>query len=88
MRYVDVRYVKSLLTNIQKQQNKMKISLVFKKFTNCMGEKLKHFLDEESEIFRVLFYVNTNIYGDFQICISVPLTDIKNFVALSQINTV
>ena len=32
-----IRYVKSLLTNIQKQKNKIKISLLFKKFTNFRG---------------------------------------------------
>ena len=32
------------------------------------------------------FYMNTNIYGDFQICISVPLTNSKsNLVQPEQI---
>ena len=34
LRYTRVRYVKSLFTNIQKQQNILKISLLFRKFTN------------------------------------------------------
>ena len=34
LRYVHVRYVKRLFTNIQKQQNMLKISLHFKKFAN------------------------------------------------------
>ena len=34
LRYVHVRYVKSLFTNIQIQKNMLKISLLFKKFTN------------------------------------------------------
>ena len=31
-------YVKILFTNIQKQQNVLKINLLFKKFTNFMGK--------------------------------------------------
>ena len=38
LRYALVRYVKCLFTNIQKQQNMLKISLLFKKFTNVMGK--------------------------------------------------
>ena len=34
LRYANVRYVKCLFTNIQKQWNMSKISLLFKKFTN------------------------------------------------------
>ena len=34
LRNAHVRYLKSLFTNIQKQQNMLKISLLFKKFTN------------------------------------------------------
>ena len=34
LRYANVRYVKNLFTNIQKQKNILKISLLFKKFTN------------------------------------------------------
>ena len=32
--YAHVRYVKCLFTKIHKQQNMLKISLLFKKFTN------------------------------------------------------
>ena len=38
LKYVHVRYVKSLFTNIQKQEDKIKISLFFKKFTNFTGK--------------------------------------------------
>ena len=39
LRYVHVRYVKRLFTNIQKQlENKFKIRLLFKKFTNFTGK--------------------------------------------------
>ena len=34
LRYVRVRYVKSLFTNIQKQQKMLKISLIFKNLQN------------------------------------------------------
>ena len=44
-------YVKSLFTNIQKQQNKIKISLLFKKFTNFTDKQLENF---QSKTFRVL----------------------------------
>ena len=37
LRYAHVRYVKSLFTNIQKQ-NMLKINLLFMKFTNFLGK--------------------------------------------------
>ena len=37
-------------------------------------------MDQECEIFRVLFYLYMNIYGDFQICISVPLIFDNNYI--------
>ena len=36
--YRPVKFAKCLFTNIQKQQNKLKISLLFKKNTNFTGE--------------------------------------------------
>ena len=38
LRYAHVKYVESLFTNIQKQQNVLKISLLFKKCTNFTGK--------------------------------------------------
>ena len=38
LRYAKVRYVKSLFTNIQKEYNMLKISLLFKKLTNFTGK--------------------------------------------------
>ena len=38
LRYVHLRYMKCLFTNIQKQQNTLKSSLFLKKFTNVTGE--------------------------------------------------
>ena len=42
LRYAHVRCVKGLFINIQKQQNTLKISLLFKKFTNFIGKKLEN----------------------------------------------
>ena len=52
----------------------LKISLLFKKFTNFTGKYLQNCFDLECEISRYCFCMNTNIQGDFQICISVLLT--------------
>ena len=41
----------------------------------------------EEKLFRVLFYMNTNMYGDFQICISVPLT-LTNFITVQKSKTI
>ena len=45
LRYVYVRYVNSLFTDIQKYKNMFKISLLFKKFINFTGKQLKNSLD-------------------------------------------
>ena len=45
MKYAHVRYEKSLFTNIQKQQNMLKTSLLFKKFTNYTGKLIKNSQD-------------------------------------------
>ena len=47
------------------QKNMLKISLLFKKFTNLRIKNAKF-----SEY---CFYMNTNRFGFFQICISIPL---------------
>ena len=41
-RYAYLRYVKTLFTKIQKQWNKTKISLLFKKFTNFTDNLLEN----------------------------------------------
>ena len=38
MKYAHVWYVKSLFTKIQEQKNMLKISLLFKEFTNITGK--------------------------------------------------
>ena len=37
-----LKYVKSLFTNIQKQQNMLKISLLFKTYTKFTGKYLEN----------------------------------------------
>ena len=44
LRYVHVRYVKWSFTNIQKQHSMLKISLLFKKFTNFTRKTTQEFL--------------------------------------------
>ena len=67
-----MRYVKVLFTNIQKQYNMLKISLLFKKMTNFAG-KTWEFLELRSRNFQGIVFLWTPMYRDFQICISVPL---------------
>ena len=55
LRYAHVRYVKSLFTNIQKQQNMLKIGVLFKKNTNFTGEYSKILRIQNAKYFRVLF---------------------------------
>ena len=66
--------MKSLFTNIQKQQNMLKSSLPFKKNTTLRVTKSKISGTKNAQFSELYFYLNTNIYADFQICISVPLT--------------
>ena len=68
------RYVKSLLTNIQKQENMLKISLPFKNLQTSRTNNSRIFRINNAKFEGYCFNMNTNIYGDFQICISVPLT--------------
>ena len=54
----------------------LKISLRFKKFTNFFYKRVNNsrilsIKNAKSSVY--CFYINTNIYGDVQICISVPL---------------
>ena len=43
LRYMHPKYMKCLFTNIQKQQNMLKTSLLFKKNANFTGKYLKNF---------------------------------------------
>ena len=70
-----MRYVKSLFTNIQKQWNMLKISLFFKKFTDLTSQanNARILRIKNAKLSGNYFYINANIQGGFQICISVPL---------------
>ena len=70
-----MRYVKSFFTNIQKQWNMLKASLLFKKFTNSPANGSIILRIKNAKLSGYCFYMNTNLEGDFQICISVPLSD-------------
>ena len=73
LRYAHVRYVKRLFTIIQKQQNMLKISLLLKRFKTLRSHNLRILRITNAKFSEHCFYINTNIYGDFQICISVHL---------------
>ena len=64
--------MKTFFTNIQRQQNRLKISLLFKRFTNFTGRQFDIKI-KNAKFSGSCFYVNTNILGDFLISISVPL---------------
>ena len=50
-----MRREKCLFASIQKKWNMLKISPLFKKFTNFMGKKLENCSDPGCEIFMLLF---------------------------------
>ena len=52
--FFNVRYVKRFFTNIQKQQNMLKISLLFKKFTNSGANNSRILMIKNVKIFRAL----------------------------------
>ena len=69
LRYVQFKYANYLLINIQKQQNMLLSSLLSEKkvlTAEFLGFRMQNFQ-------YIIFYMNTNIQRDFQICISVPL---------------
>ena len=53
----------------------LKISLLFEKFTNFTVNNSRIFRIKNRKFSENCFYMNTNIKGDFHICISVPLID-------------
>ena len=55
LRYKHPRYMKFLFTNIQKQQNTLKSSLLFKKNINFTIKQLDNTQDQGREIFSVWF---------------------------------
>ena len=58
LRYAHVRSVKIFFSNIQKQQNMLKISLLLKKFTKFKGKKLNNSLD--AKFSEYCFHINTS----------------------------
>ena len=52
----------------------LKISLLFKKFAKVMVNNSRILRIKNAKFSGYCFYVNKNILGDFQICISVPLS--------------
>ena len=78
LRYVHVKYAKSLFTNILKQQNRIYLKLAyFLRNLRISRENNWRILRSENAKFSwYCFYMNTNIQGDLQICISVPLSTV------------
>ena len=59
---------------MQKQQNMLKISLLFKENTILQMIKSRILTTKNVKFLGYYFYLNLNIWGDFKFCISVPLT--------------
>ena len=53
--YAHLKYMICLFTNISKQQNMLKSSLLIKKKTNFTGKYLENSQDQECKVFRLLF---------------------------------
>ena len=60
----------------------LKISLLFKTFTNFTGKMTSDFLGLRNRNFQGIVFMNTNIQGDFQIYISVPLMATKMWLKI------
>ena len=73
LRYAHVRYVKSLFTNIQKQQSMLKISLLLKNMQISQINNSRILRIKNAKFSGYFFYMISNIQRDFQIWISVPL---------------
>ena len=75
LRYAHVRYEKSLSTNIQKRQNMLKISLLFKKFTKSRANNSRTLRIKNAKFSGYCFYMNTNVTEIFK---SENVTEIFN----------
>ena len=51
----------------------LKISLLFKESTNFTGKNSKVLKIKNAKLSEYYFYINLNVWGGFEICISVPL---------------
>ena len=56
----------------------LKSSLRFKKIQTLRVNNSKILRTKNAKFSEHYFYLNTNMYGNFQICISVPLRLVKN----------
>ena len=75
LKYVQVRYVKNLFTNIQKQQNISKLAYFLENLQTSRANNSRILRVKDAKFFGQCFYLNISIQGEFQICISVPLTE-------------
>ena len=66
----------------------LKISLLFKKFTNLRIKNSRLLRIRNAKFAKYCFYMNINILNDFHICISVPFTVLyASTVSLSELKT-
>ena len=75
LRYVHFRYATCLFTNIPKQQNTLKSSLLFKKNTNLNNSRILRI--QETKVLGYYFYMNTNKWRESQIFTGVPLRKLE-----------
>ena len=61
LNYAHQKYMKCLFTNIQKQQNMLKISLIFQKNTFFTGKEPENFQIKNAKYSGYCFYMNPNI---------------------------
>ena len=73
LRYAHVRYVKIVFTNILKQYNMLKVSLHFKSLQTSLANNLRFYRIKNAKFSGSCFCLNINIYGNFQVCITVSL---------------
>ena len=72
-RVIPVKIAKCLFRNIQKQ-NMFKINLLLRKIQTFLVNNSTILTIKNANFPGYYFYMNKNVYGDFQICISVPLS--------------
>ena len=70
--YAHFSYVKCLFTNIEKQWTTLKSSLLFKKMKTLRENSPRNLTIQNVKFSGYYFYMITNIWSDFQICVSVP----------------
>ena len=79
--YLPVRFAKCLLTNMQKQQNVLKILKRKRKIETLRVNNSRILSFKNAKFSGYHFYRNLNIQTNFQICISVPLINITTMPA-------